>query len=131
MPNYQDYSALPVAQSGEARFSPTTQNRSKSRAKRRSRPRQRKYDLGCQTAAEFVDKWAASQLTGLSPETLKKYRLSGLLIENVHWVRINSKTLRYNARLLVDWLRNRGNPQFHQQVIETYLAANSGNERES
>ncbi|MBW4474466.1 MAG: hypothetical protein KME45_29430 [Stenomitos rutilans HA7619-LM2] len=91
----------------------------------------RKYDLDYQQTAEFVDKWGASQLTGLSPETLKKYRLSGLLIEDIHWVRINSKAIRYNARLLVDWLRNRGNPRAHQQAIEHYLAASSANGRKT
>lgn len=129
MPNYQDCRALPRAKSGEIRFLATTQNSPKPTAKRRFRPRRRKYDLDYQQTAEFVDKWGASQLTGISPETLKKYRLSGLLIEDIHWVRINSKALRYNARLLIDWLRNQGNPRAHQLVVENYLAANPSNER--
>jgi len=119
------------AKAKEARFSATTQNGTKARVKRRSRPIRRKYDLDFEQAVEFVDKWGAAQLTGLSPETLKKYRLSGLLIENIHWVRINSKALRYNAKLLVDWLRNRGNPRAHEQIVERYLAASPANGRKT
>jgi hypothetical protein len=33
---------------------------------------------------EFVSKYEISQLTGLAPATLKRYRLSGRLSENIH-----------------------------------------------
>ena len=77
---------------------------------------------------EFVDKWEASRLTSLSPETLKKYRLKKVLIEDIHWVRINSKALRYNAPMLLDWLRHQGDPQAHQKTIEAYLASLPSNQ---
>ncbi|PSB60833.1 hypothetical protein C7B61_16845, partial [filamentous cyanobacterium CCP1] len=44
----------------------------------------------------FVKKREISKLTGLSGDTLKKYRLSGLLCEDIHWIRINSKVVLYN-----------------------------------
>ena len=38
---------------------------------------------------------------------LKKYRLQGDCIEGIHWVRINSRCVRYNLELIQDWLPNR------------------------
>lgn len=71
---------------------------------------------------QFVGKREISKLTGLSGDTLKKYRLKGLLSEDVHWIRINSKVVRYNVPLIKDWLQNINDPQAHQRAIEAYLA---------
>lgn len=72
---------------------------------------------------QFVDKREASRLTGLSGDTLKKYRLKqGLLIEGIHWVRLNAKTIRYNLPLVQDWLQNRNDPKAHQRAVENYQA---------
>lgn len=72
---------------------------------------------------QFVGKREISKLTGLSGDTLKKYRLQGILSEGIHWIRINSKVVRYNVPLIKDWFQNINNPQAHQQAIETYLAS--------
>jgi CHAD domain-containing protein len=68
----------------------------------------------------FVNKRQASECLSLSSSTLKKYRLSGEWIEGVHWVRINSRCVRYNLELLKDWLQNRGNPEAHMRAIKIY-----------
>ena len=68
----------------------------------------------------FVNKRQASECLSLSGSTLKKYRLSGEWVEGIHWVRINSRCVRYNLELLKDWLHNRGNPKAHMRAIETY-----------
>ena len=68
----------------------------------------------------FVNKRQASECLSLSSSTLKKYRLNGEWIEGVHWVRINSRCVRYNLELLKDWLQNRGSPKAHMQAIERY-----------
>jgi hypothetical protein len=70
----------------------------------------------------FVNKQGACQYLKLSEATLKRYRLQGLLIEGIHWVRLNSRCIRYNLDLLQDWMRNRHNPEAHQRTIEVYLA---------
>jgi hypothetical protein len=70
--------------------------------------------------SQFVKKREISKITGISGETLKKYRLSGRLSENIHWVRVNSKVVLYNVPLMVDWLRNINSPEVHQQAIDTY-----------
>jgi hypothetical protein len=70
--------------------------------------------------AQFVKKREISKITGISGETLKKYRLSGRLSENIHWVRVNSKVVLYNVPLMLDWLRNINSPEVHQQAIDTY-----------
>jgi hypothetical protein len=71
--------------------------------------------------AQFVKKREISKITGISGETLKKYRLSGRLSEDIHWVRVNSKVVLYNVPLVIDWLRNINSPDVHQQAIDTYL----------
>lgn len=71
---------------------------------------------------QFVKRREISRLTGLSGDTLKKYRLSGLLIKDIHWVRINSRLVLYNVPLIMDWLQNINNPKEHCKAIEAYLA---------
>jgi CHAD domain-containing protein len=68
----------------------------------------------------FVNKHQASECLSLSSSTLKKYRLNGEWIEGIHWVRINSRCVRYNLELLKDWLQNKGNPKAHMRAIEAY-----------
>jgi hypothetical protein len=72
----------------------------------------------------FVNKQTASELTGLSAETLKKYRHAGKLEKGIHWVEINCRVVRYNISLLLDWVQNHDeNPQGHIKAIENYLAS--------
>jgi tRNA(His) 5'-end guanylyltransferase len=52
--------------------------------------------------------------------TLKKYRRSGEWSEGIHWVRINSRCVRYNLDLIQDWMHNRHDPQTHQRAIAAY-----------
>ncbi|NMF86278.1 hypothetical protein, partial [Nodosilinea sp. P-1105] len=47
-------------------------------------------------------------------------RLQGDWIEGIHWVRINSRCVRYNLELIQDWLHNRDNPKAHMRAIEVY-----------
>jgi hypothetical protein len=70
----------------------------------------------------FVKRQEISNLTGLSGETLKKYRLSGMLSEDVHWVRINSRLVLYNVPLVLDWLQNFNQPHIHEKAIAVYQA---------
>ena len=70
----------------------------------------------------FVNKQGACQYLKLSETTLKRYRLQGLFIEGIHWVRLNSRCIRYNLDLLQDWLRNRHDPDAHQRAIKVYQA---------
>lgn len=77
----------------------------------------------------FVKKREISRLTGLSGDTLKKYRLSGLLSEDIHWIRVNSKVVLYNVPLILDWLQNIHDPQAHQQAIALYMAALLSNKK--
>lgn len=76
----------------------------------------------------FVGKREAERLTGLSHETLKKLRLTGKLTENVEWVRQNSRSVLYNAPLLLSFLQNRHAPSAHQRAIEAYLASLPSNQ---
>lgn len=77
----------------------------------------------------FVNKRQASECLSLSGSTLKKYRLNGEWIEGVHWVRINSRCVRYNLELIKDWLHNRDNPKAHMRAIETYQQSLLSNQK--
>ncbi|MGG6239389.1 hypothetical protein [Leptolyngbya sp. KIOST-1] len=60
---------------------------------------------------------------------MRRYRVQGLLIEGVHWVRVNSRCIRYNLELIKDWLHNRHDPVAHQRAIEIYQASLLSNQR--
>ena len=81
--------------------------------------------------ANFADKQEASKVLKLSGTTLKLYRLQGLLIEGIHWVRLNSRCIRYNLDLIQDWLHNRHDPVAHQRAIEVYLSNLMSNQKKS
>jgi hypothetical protein len=73
---------------------------------------------------QFVSKQVVTELTGLSGYTLKRYRLQGKLQQDIHWVAVNSRVIRYNIKLVLDWLQNHiSNPQAHLRAIENYLAS--------
>lgn len=78
---------------------------------------------------KFVSKQEATQSLKLSGTTLRRYRVQGLLIEGVHWVRVNSRCIRYNLKLINDWLHNRHDPAAHQRAIEIYQASLLSNQR--
>lgn len=77
---------------------------------------------------QFCTKQHLAQVTGLSPETFKKYRLSGVWIEGTHWQRINSRCVLYNLSLVLDWIANRSDPQSHQRAIQAYLVSLPSNQ---
>ncbi|MEL6263585.1 MAG: hypothetical protein AAFR12_21275 [Cyanobacteria bacterium J06626_6] len=77
----------------------------------------------------FVSKRKASECLNLSSSTLKKYRRNGEWIEGLHWVRINSRCIRYNLELIKDWLHNRNDPVAHLKAIETYQRSLLSNQK--
>ena len=79
----------------------------------------------------FASKRTASECLNLSHSTLKKYRLEGDWIEGIHWVRINSRCVRYNIELIKDWLHNRRDPIAHQRAIDIYQASLLSNQKAS
>jgi CHAD domain-containing protein len=78
---------------------------------------------------QFADKKLACQRLQLSGTTLKRYRTEGLWIEGIHWVRLNSRCIRYNLELLQDWLHNRHDPRAHQRAIDAYRSHLLSNRR--
>lgn len=69
----------------------------------------------------LVNKHEAARILGVSPETLKKYRQRGKLIEGIHYYRWNSRTIRYNSALLKDWAVNRNDSAALNRGIEAFL----------
>lgn len=78
---------------------------------------------------QFVNKQQASLQLNFSFATLKKYRLDGTWIEGTHWVRINSRCIRYNLELIQDWLHNRHDPIAHHRAIDLYHSSLASNQK--
>jgi hypothetical protein len=74
-----------------------------------------------QATGIWCNKHEAAKITGLSTSTLKNLRLSDELIEGIHWVRLSSRSIRYNAELLKDWMATRLDTVSHEQAISNYL----------
>lgn len=77
----------------------------------------------------LVDKYEVKRLTGYSDSTLKRYRISGKLQENIHWFSVNSRSIRYNIVLVLDWFANVNDQQSHQRAIDNYLCSMASNQR--
>ena len=51
----------------------------------------------------YLTKHEAAKLTKLSWQTLRKYRLSGKLKEGIHWIKFNSRNVKYYREALDYW----------------------------
>jgi hypothetical protein len=86
----------------------------------------RKSDSEC-VDGSWLNKHTAAALLGISSHTLKSYRK--LYWEyGIHYQRYNSRTIRYNRELILDWVANRSSPECHQRAIEAYLASLPSNQ---
>jgi hypothetical protein len=68
----------------------------------------------------WIDKRQAAALAGLSPETLRKYRYDGLLIEGIHWQAFGSRCVRYHKDMLLHFFSNFNDPKAHQAFIDIH-----------
>jgi hypothetical protein len=60
---------------------------------------------------------------GISPDTLKEWRVTGLLPKGIYWVTLpNSDRIIWIGDLVRDWLVN-GNSPAHQRAISKYIAS--------
>lgn len=69
----------------------------------------------------YLTKREMAKLLSVHPDTLKDYRQE--MLEGVHFIRPNSRVVRYNPALVAHWFANRQNPAAHQRIIEEYLAS--------
>jgi len=77
----------------------------------------------------FSGKRLVHRQLGISGDMLKDYRRRGLLIEDIHWVRLNPRVILYNVVLMTDWIQNRNDPGAHQRAIDLYLSGLACNQR--
>lgn len=70
-----------------------------------------------------------SEVIECSDDTLKDWRLSGKLIEGVHWTKLGPQKNLYNQPLIEDFLANQHDPAAHQRAIDLYLASLQSNQR--
>lgn len=50
--------------------------------------------------------------------SLRRWRQAGELIEGIHWFRIGSRKVVYDAELLSHWIATRNNPELHEARIQ-------------
>ncbi len=72
--------------------------------------------------AQFVSKQQAVEQFNFGATTLKRYRTEGVWIEGLHWIKLNSRCIRYNLELIQDWIHNQEDPAAHQRAIDIYQA---------
>jgi hypothetical protein len=77
----------------------------------------------------FCNKHEIAKLLGYSPHSLKAFRKNKIWVEEIHYIRKDSRTIRYNRELCLNWLININEPNKHQQAIEEYLQYVNSNQR--
>lgn len=70
----------------------------------------------------LIDKFQAAEMLGVSYWTLQHWRHEGKLIEGIHYVKHNCKTLRYIKESLENKLLTLDDPQAHERYCERFLA---------
>ncbi len=70
----------------------------------------------------FCNKKTMAKLLGYSHYTLKSIRQRGTWLQDIHFTRPNTRVIRYNRELCLDWLANIGDPAAHQKAIDEYLS---------
>jgi hypothetical protein len=77
---------------------------------------------------QYLDKWQAAKRFRISTDTMKRYRRSGVWIENIHWVKYNSRCIRYNddSKRIKPPARSRqidrANPSHAQAIVQALSA---------
>ncbi len=65
-----------------------------------------------------VDKYTVAQILNISANTVRtKHRQ---WIEGVHYITVSPRVVRYNLKLIEDWIKNRGDATAHRRAIEKY-----------
>jgi hypothetical protein len=70
----------------------------------------------------FIDKHAACRILDCSESTLRR-RMKTDLTKDIHWVQRNpGEAVKFNQRLLEDYMAHLGDPDAHLAAIEAYEA---------
>jgi predicted site-specific integrase-resolvase len=72
--------------------------------------------------SNFCTPRQALEILGISLSTLKRLRRNKQLVQDVHYVYLSDRAIRYNSELVRDWMANRSNPKAHEQAIADYFA---------
>lgn len=73
--------------------------------------------------ATLINKQAAAKLLSISPCTLNQWRRDGKLIEGIHFVRFNSRNVRYIQESIKDLFLNLDNPKAHDRYCQQFMNA--------
>jgi hypothetical protein len=81
--------------------------------------------------AILITKHEAARILGIHHTTLRSLRnnQNSGIIEGLHWVKWNSRAIRYNRILIENYALNRTNLAEHQRFVEQYMKQLSTHER--
>jgi len=75
---------------------------------------------------ELIDIRQMATALAMSPTTIRKYKRE--MIEGVHFVKPNSRLVRYRKELVLDFFQNYNDPIAHQAAIDQFLASQPSNQ---
>lgn len=82
-------------------------------------PQKNQRNTNC---AFWINKHSAAALLEISIHTLRTYR-SLHWQSGIHYQYLNSRTIRYNRELIIDWVVNIYYPEAHQRAIRAFLVS--------
>ena len=69
----------------------------------------------------FVDKHELAARIGYSHHSFKRFRKNKIWLKGIHYIKLNSRTIRYNLDLCLNWLANQHEPKVHDAYIKEHL----------
>lgn len=69
----------------------------------------------------YIDKHKLAARISYSPHSFKRWRKNGTWQEGIHFIVINSRTIRYREDVCLNWVANRHNPKAHVAYIKQAL----------
>ncbi|MBF2029222.1 MAG: hypothetical protein IGS48_21090 [Oscillatoriales cyanobacterium C42_A2020_001] len=73
--------------------------------------------------ATLINKQEAAKLLSISPCTLNQWRRDGKLIEGIHFVRFNSRNVRYIQESIQNLFLNLDDPKAHELYCQQFMKA--------
>ena len=74
------------------------------------------------TMKTLIDKNQVANMLGVKPATVYRYRRQGIFLEDMHYVQINARVIRYYKEVIENWIIcGQSNPNEHMEFIHKYF----------
>ncbi|MGK7894923.1 MAG: helix-turn-helix transcriptional regulator [Xenococcus sp. (in: cyanobacteria)] len=71
---------------------------------------------------QLIDKNEVAGMLGVKPATVYRYRNQKIFLEDVHYIRINSRLIRYYKEVIENWVVcGTSDPDQHWEFIHKYF----------